>query len=381
MNWGLSVVNFSSYAARVLLVTIVVANLGACSYFKIFRDKGNDYLKAENTAPTVIPDELDTPPFQDLMAIPEVVDSRGISGKELELTLPAPLSSTYGVDRIVIRKLGDNHWIFLDATSATVWPKLRDFWVTNNMDIDSEDPRNGWIETKWLLSRDGNADEIYTSLISGKARFDSRSAIESKFRMQIDPGVRQGSSEVRIQYLQVAVDDENKHDLSWDSDAVNRPEIIAVEEKVLTQLAQYIGETLNQRSTVSMLASTMGKTQRAVLTPDKVRPVLTYYLDYDRTWSTVENAIRNAGITIEEEDHAGAMLEVVYQDSSQKDAGFISRIFSGDDDESQDDAIRYKVRLEKIEDKVEVTVYKTDTELADANMAERILKIIKEYST
>jgi len=381
MYRGLSVVNFSSYAARALLLAIVVSNLGACSYFKIFRDKGGDYLQAENNAPTVIPDELDTPPFQDLMAIPEVVDSRGISGQELELSLPAPLSSNYGVDRIVVRKLGDNHWIFLDAPNATIWPKLREYWITNNMDIDSEDPRNGWIETKWLLSRDGTPEEIYTSLISGKAKFDSRSTIESRFRMQVDPGVRQGSSEVRLQYLQVAIDDVNKHNLSWDSEAVNEAGIIAIEEKVLPQLAQYIGATLNQRSTVSMLASTMGKTQRAVLTPDKVKPVLTYYLGYDRTWSTVENAIRNAGITIEEEDRAASMLKVVYTDNSQKDAGFISRIFSGDDDETRDDATRFNVRLEKIEDRVEVTIYKTGTELANANIAERMLKIIKEYST
>ena len=363
------------------LYLIVTVNMVACSHFTFFRDKGNDYLLAESEPRTVVPESLDQPPFTDLMAIPEIVDSRGISGREFELSVPAPLSSSYGVDRIVIRKLGDNHWIFLDASIAFIWPKLREFWIVNHLDIAADDPGHGWLETNWLVSRQGNADEVYASLISGRAQLDSKVAIENKFRMQVEPGVRQGSSEVRIQYLQVPLDDERKSSLTWASSEVNAPGIIDVEEKVLTQLAQYLGEKLNERSSVSMLASSIGEGQRAVLVPDKIRPVLVYYLDYDRTWSTVISAIKNARLAVEDENREASTMKVVYSDRSQKSAGFISRIFSGSDEESSEDAIRFNLKLEKIDDRIEVTVYKNETDLAEADIAERLLKIIKEYST
>lgn len=363
------------------IVLIAAMNLVACSHFTIFRDKGNDYLLAQNEPRTVVPESLDQPPFTDLMAIPDIVDSRGISGREFELALPSPLSSSYGVDRIVIRKLGDNHWIFLDSAAASIWPRLREFWIVNNLDIAADDPGHGWLETEWLVSRSGNADEIYTSLISGRARLDSKATIENKFRMQIEPGVRQGSSEVRVQYLQIPIGDERKASLSWTSSEVNAVGVIDVEEKVLTQLAQYLGQTLNERSSVSMLASTIGEGRRAVLVPDKIKPVLIYYLDYDRTWSTVTSAIRNARLTVEEEDREQSIMKVVYSDRSQKTAGFISRIFSGDDEESSEEAIRFNLKLEKVDDRVELSVYKNDTELAEADISERLLKIIKEYST
>jgi outer membrane protein assembly factor BamC len=373
--------NYSGYTIRVSLFLIVAMNMVACSHFTIFRDKGNDYLLARNESRTVVPESLDQPPFTDLMAIPEVIDSRGISGREFELALPAPLSSSYGVDRIVIRKLGDNHWIFLDSAAASIWPKLREFWIINHLDIAADDPGHGWLETEWLVSRPGNADEIYTSLISGRAKLDSRAAIENKFRMQIEPGVRQGSSEVRIQYLQVPLGDARKAELTWTSAEVNAPDVIDVEEKVLTQLAQYLGSTLNERSSVSMLASTMGEGHRAVLVPDKVKPVLIYYLDYDRTWSTVASAIKNARLTIEEEDHEQSVMRVVYSDRSRKSAGFISRIFSGDDGESSDEATRFNLKFQNVDDHVEITVHKHNSELAEADISERLLKIIKEYST
>lgn len=373
---------YKRYAARSLLVLILGMHLAGCSYFKIFRDKGNDYLLAERVPATEIPQTLDSPPFNDVMIIPDVVDSRGISGRRFEMPLPDPLSSNYNVDKIVIRKLGDNHWIFLDAPTATIWPRLREYFIENNLNIGIENPGKGIIETEWLLSKNGSSDQIYESLTSGKAKFDSRSSIESRLRMQVAPGVRQGSSEVRIQYIQTNIGNEDKEALTWSSGSdIDSTEIVAVEDKVLTELAHYLGETINQSSTISLLAGSIASDSRAVLMPDKVKPILKYSLGFDRTWSTVGSALGAAGIEIEDRDRTSALYYILYDDRLEDKDGFFSRLFSRDDGVPKEEANRYLIKVDELDDDVQVTVHKNASMLADADIAERLLKIIKEYST
>jgi outer membrane protein assembly factor BamC len=372
---------YKKCANRSLLIVILGLYLGGCGYLKVFRDKGNDYLLAERNPPTEIPDTLDSPPFSDTMIIPEVADPRGISGQQFELPLPDPLSSNYGVDRIVIRKLGDNHWIFLDAPTATIWSKLREYFILNNLDIGVENPGQGIIETEWLVSQNGSADQIYESLTSGQARFDSRSSVEGKLRMKVAPGVRQGSSEVRIQYVQTNLGNEAKAEITWHSNhGADSDEIVAVEDKVLTELAQYLGETINQSSTISLLAGRIANESRAILVPDKVKPILKYTLDFDRAWSTVGSALGAAGIEIEDRDRTSAMYYILY-DPLDKEAGFLTRLFTKEEDVPKEEIHRYVIKVDDLVDNVQVTVHKDASMLAEADFAERLLRIIKEYST
>ena len=64
-------------------------------------------MKAETAPRVVVPVGLDEPEFVDLMAIPAVNDSRGIAGQTADMGLPDALSTTFGIEQIVLRKLGE----------------------------------------------------------------------------------------------------------------------------------------------------------------------------------------------------------------------------------------------------------------------------------
>lgn len=335
------------------------------------------YLQAQDLPRSKIPASLDEPPFEDLMVVPEVIDSRGIAGKKFDIPLPERLNSNYGVEQIVIKRLGDERWIFLDSPLPSVWPKIQEFWEANNFILAERDPSNGVTETDWLISIDGDADEIFESIRSGAAWADSAASIENRFRLQVEPGIRPGSCEIRIRHKKIPLGaSEGRDDLDW-SGMSDDPEL---ESKVLSALAYALGDTINDRS-ISYLAGRLEAESRAVLMPDKVRPILKYKLDLNRAWATVGSALKSAQIEVEDRDRTAQVYFVFYDDSIVDNPGFIRRLFSRDKRISRGDVNRYLVHLDQASDGVHVTVLKDETTLAGPLVSERLLNIIKEYST
>lgn len=365
------------FEIRAIISSIIALAVTSCSLLGLVQDKENDYLKAGSIARTKIPENLDTPPFNDLMVIPEIVDSRGISGKVFEIPVPVPLNTNFGVERIIIKRLGESRWVFLDVAPAAVWPSLHEFWRINNLTIAVADPSNGLIETEWLTSSAGDAEQIFDSLKQGDSITDSPELIENRFQMRIEPGVRSGSSEIHLRYKQAVSGSRQGEQLDWSEPSDD----LQVEDTVLSAIAYHLGETIDQGTTVSLLAGSITNESRAVLVPDRTRPVLKYKLDFNRAWATVGAALDNARINVEDLDRSSAIYFVYYRDGSEQHVGFIRRLFTSDDELPAGKEDRYLVHLDQADDSVNVTILKDPDTLASAPMAERILKIIKEYST
>ncbi len=359
-----------------IFVVIIALTIVSCRYVGL-RDRENDYLKADTFPRTKIPENLDSPAFNDLMVIPDIVDSRGISGQEFEVPVPVPLPTNFGIERIIIKRLGESRWIFLDVPPATVWSDLREFWQDNNLTIALIDPSSGLIETEWLRSEDGDGEQILGSLKQGGAQTSSRDQIENRFQIRIEPGVRTGSSEIHLRYKRATPGLRQDEQLNWSEQSDD----LQVEDTVLSAIAYHLGETINQSTTVSLLAGSITNESRAVLVPDRTRPVLKYRLDFNRAWATVGAALDNARIDVEDLDRSSAVYFVYYRDSSGDQPGFIRRLFMRGDALPAGEEDRYLIRLDQADDGVDVTILKDPATLASAQMAERILKIIKEYST
>ena len=110
--------NSSKRQSRVLfprglvIVVLVSALTQSCSWLSSSQDV---YLQASSVSRTKIPESLDEPIYDDAMAIPPIDDARGIAGQKLELGLPEALSTAFGVEQIVIKRIGDNRWVFIDT--------------------------------------------------------------------------------------------------------------------------------------------------------------------------------------------------------------------------------------------------------------------------
>lgn len=350
--------------------------MSACSWLGIEGNEGA-YLEAITIPATKIPRNLDQPAFVDLMEIPPINDVRRLRGKELELELPEALSTTFGVEQIVLRKLGNKRWIFLDAEPAGVWNKAKQFWEANNIDLAVVDPGKGLMETGWLVSGEGKVDQVYESLKMGMNQKSSAAGKLNRFRMNLEPGVRNGSTEISLTHVESSL---GSSESLTNNDWPQKPDNEELTGKVLSELAYYLGDNINSSSTISLLAGNLSKT-RAELVPDASKPVLKYHLDFNRAWSTVGSALKSARIDVEDLNRSSRVYYVYYDDGTVDEPGFLKRLFTSDDKNPAELEHRYQIHLDDQTDEVHVTVYKDDTTLAEAFIAERLLKVIKEYSS
>lgn len=359
----------------ILSSILILSSCGWATY-----DRREKYLEAETAEPVKVPQDLDKPPFESAMEIPDVVDVRNLGGQKVDLGLPEALSSSFGVDMIVIKRLGDERWVFVDAPPAMVWPRIRQYWEDNRMELTRADPGRGIIETDWLVaSGEGEASQIYETLKSGLRFSNSRGAVRHKFRLRVESGVRAGSTEVYLVHKTLPLGAPVREDaLVWDNNSDNEE----LEGEVLTGLARYLGDRITSERVVSVMATQIGG-QKTELVPDRLRPVLKYHLAFDRAWATVGNALESARINVEDLDRSAAVYYVYYDESRAGEPGFLSRLFGGDDKEAApgDSAKRFLVQLDTREGEVHVTIKKDPSTLADALVAEKLLKIIKQYST
>jgi outer membrane protein assembly factor BamC len=228
--------------------------------------------------------------------------------------------------------------------------------------------------------------------VSGVAWADPGSTVQNKFRLTIEPGIRNGSCEVFIEHKQVPLGAPVRQDTAnWNGGSDDE----LLENKVLSEMAYYLGENINRSIAVSREAMNI-RGKRAEIIPDKEKPVLKYKLSFDRAWATVNDALDNARINVDDLDRDTAVFYVFYDDTIQQEPGFFGRMFGSDDDDrepgffgklfSGDEtsavpANKYLLFLEEHEREVYVTVKKDADTLADPFIAERLLKIIKEYSS
>lgn len=358
----------------------LVVTLAGCSWIDKY-DRRDKYLEAGSIPPTQIPPGLDQPPFEAALPIPQVADARGLSGKKFEIGLPQAVSTTFGVEKVVIKKLGDSRWVFLDATPSTVWPKIVRFFAVTNMDVALADPRRGVLESEWISTRDDGAEEIVVSI--AKQDFD-QATIANRFRVSIEPGIRSGSSEVYLETRQLSLGAASlPEDVSWEG----KSDDLELEAALLTKLAYYLGESINEP--VFSIGATALREEKARLIPDIVSPVLIYKLEYERAWATVGSALKNARIPVEDLDRT-AQIYYIYYDPSRvykEEPGFFSRLFSKEEDvQALDDTYRYKILLQTPEDAtgvtdVRVTIQDKNGNPADALISEGLLRVIKESST
>jgi len=301
-----------STLARFGCLVCLSVSLSGCGIFfgdeGMFRNRENDYLKADSLPPLVLPAGTNKEAMGELYPIPPISAADfgyDATASEYEVPRPMPLSANMLQDSVKIQRVGENSWILVNAAPGELWPRIRNFLNTNNLSVARADLKQGIIETGWL--------QFKTDLNS-----------QDKYRLQIDQGIQPETSEIHITHMNVPGATAPTQEPDWPAKSMNAER----EKWLLDELAATLASDSAEGSGTSMLAQGLSGNASAKATLGMFRnePVMTLKLDQTRTMATIAYAAKRDGFQLFESDAGKGIFYVYYKNPEDSKPGWFKRM-------------------------------------------------------
>ena len=360
-------------------LALIISSTSGCGWVwgpeGYFRDRGSDYLEAQQTAPMQLPPDVTAAKRLDpLLPIPRNVADDTAKG---EYVVPRPQPLTAGADvagAYSLQKTGDTRWIVAQSPPAEVWPVAVQFFQDNGFRLDEQRPQTGEFTTTWQHS-----DELSAAMAKRLSAAGVGTDSESRVRVRIEPGVQRNTSEVYVVSAQRPAG--STADVAFTNRSVNTGLDAALVDDMLASMSR----TSEKGGSVSMLASRDFDTpSRVSLSEDgSGNPVLNVGTDLDRAWSSVGRALEQGEWRVEDINRSLGLYYINLAEKAEKPddkPGFFSSLFGSAPDKEAVEARaeRYQVRLSKVGENVQVTVEKNINTVAPADVARKVLSVIQD---
>lgn len=368
----------------VVLATLVITG---CSWFGgdddgdgILLNPKDDYLEAVQHNKLVLPEDLSQLENTDPFPIPPTPKQSNARFYPDRPPLPDAIYANDNRDEVRIQRLGDRRWLVIPEPPTTAWPKLKQFMAENGVALTYDEPQSGRVNTEWMQIQDTGYRDIIRSLLKDAKAEDPLATGQDRFLIKVEQGLRVRTTEVHVRH---------------ENDSVSLPvrdEIVvidglsshldAAEDDLLNEIGAYIAAKVSEQ-TVSKVALQIGSAKKTELLRDANGfPVLHLYLDYERAWATLGQALDNAEVEILNLDRETGLFAVNIPGSvftgDDDGPGFLCRLtFSCDDDEALD--VQIKVQGDKQDYRVSILEADSDKPL-DAEIAQQVLVLIREYA-
>ena len=178
-------------------LAVIISSTSGCGWLwgpdGYFRDRGSDYLQAQETAPMKLPPGVVTDKrLVPLLPIPANVPDDNVKG-EFVVPRPQPLAAITSSGDYSLQKTGDSRWVLAQHVPSEVWSVAMQFFQDNGFRIDEQRPQTGEFTTAWQQAGELSSPIARHVTSSGLAA-DS----ETRLRVRIEPGVQRNTSEIYV---------------------------------------------------------------------------------------------------------------------------------------------------------------------------------------
>lgn len=365
--------------ARSGLILLAVMALAGCSALRqVLPERTPAYQDGKVTRPLEVPPGLTAPATDTSMQIPE---SRASSPSGATAapeaapgTAPAAASAPAApapIKGIRVVRGGSERWLVVDAAPASVWPRVREFWLKNGFLIARENAGAGILETNWAEYRPNIAEGPIRMLLSKVVSGMYSAPFRSQYLVRVEPGVQAGTTEVFISergMREVSNDDT----FIWQMNPPNPDR----EAAMLRRLMVFLGAS--KAHAAASLAHAPQSAPRAKLlhTPDGAL-ALVVEDPLVNAWSRTGIALDRVGLLVQNQDRAQGIYYVRYDDPLKGEAqrGLFSRWFGSNKPHGK----RYRIRLTASADnETRVEVLSDSGKPDHSPRAQHILKLLEE---
>jgi outer membrane protein assembly factor BamC len=367
-----------------LVLLVLVIGAGGCARFSddkgFFVDRSDDYLKAGENAPLVIPEDLETTRVQDPFPIPKITDRLRPEYYPKRPPRPDAIYANDNRDDVRIQRLGERRWLVIPEPPTVAWPKVRQFLAENGVEVEWEAPSQGRLDTRWLEIANQPYRDVVRQLIRDGKESAQLTGGTDRLRLRVEPGLRERSSEVHIRYENSEFSTPSPDGLA---DLRTTPShVSSIEHDALNELGAYIAARVAEQ-TVSMVAQDIGAGVKSFLDIDaNGDPLLRLVLDYERAWATVGQSLSRASIdVIDSNQQAGTYLISVPENLNVEapEKGFFRRMFSFG---GGDGMLDLQLKLEEgREGTYELTALDAAGKRLDREFGQQVLVLLREYAS
>ena len=374
-------INLAVTLRSLVLITQALL-LTSCGWFmSADQEKSKSYINVVAQKPLEIPEGLSADRIRDPFPVPQVAEQVNPDFYPKRPPLPDALYANDNRKEVRIQKLGGRRWLALPESPTTAWPKIKQFFADNGVDLLFEDTDSGRLETEDLRITQDNYRDVVRSILAEESV--SPDGLH-KIILEVQSGLQTNSSEIRLRHFYLTQDTAGKS--SGRTSMGNPSDSVQVEEKLLSDLGSYVAARVAEL-TVSRVALTIGGSAKTNIRRDaQGRPVLQMSLDKDRAWATLGQAVRNAGlagITSVSEDPADREIVIRVPRGlliSENGRGFFCRITFSCGNKSD---FKYVLKMKGMADKAdiqEVFVSRVNEMPITNELSQQILVLIKEYA-
>lgn len=292
-------------ASKALFGSVLTVMVTGCG---VFADRSDQYKEAGVLEAITLPEGISAKPMESAFAVPQIsVNEFDYIDSEEDIAVPRPsaMSQDSEYARVKIQKVADRRWVLAEAPTSQVWPLVQSFLARNGISVDKARPKTGEIETAWLS-------------------FKVDAETKSRYRIRIEKGVREESSEVHVLHQQLAT---GAQPVAWPALSSNSER----EAWMLDELAVSIAQGISNRA-ASLLGQSVGGQEKIQLRREGEEPILEIRLDRERTQATLSHALNQEGLRIWTEETEHGLIYFDYDDPN-KEPGFWRKItLRGNDD-------------------------------------------------
>jgi outer membrane protein assembly factor BamC len=358
---------FASTPVRAAVLLLVLA-MGGCSSVDSSNDKIDYRSGARKTAPLDVPPDL-TALARDGRYTPQAgsVSANALQQPSKGLTNDGSKVAPVKAGDVRLERQGSTRWLVTPQAAELVYPKVKQFWADLGLNLVTDSPETGVLETDWAENRAKLPQDMLRATI-GKVFENLYSTGErDKYRTRIERTER--GTEITISHRgleEVLVGKDRDGSTTW----TNRPNDPQLEAEMLSRLMLALGGSESESKAIVASGAASGAAATAPTTAAKARLLtaepgggagLIVDDNAERAWRRVGLALDRSGFTVEDRDRAQMLYFVRYADpkaAGHEEPGFFARLFSSKEAIAQ--LSRYRIAVKASGNQTVVNVLTAD---------------------
>jgi outer membrane protein assembly factor BamC len=367
-----------------LACLVAVASLAACSSLDSMTtgDKVDYKTQAKQTSGLDVPPDLtqlprDTRPAGGTVSAAQMA-SQPTTAQRSSGAVPNSVALAKAGDA-EFQRLGNSRWVHSSLTPEELWPQLKAFWVERGLQVETEDPAVGVMETNWAENRAKLPLDFIRKSVGTLLDSIYSTGERDKYRTRVERNPN-GGTDIYIAHrgMVEVYTNTQKDDTAWQP----RPSDPELESIMLSRLLLKLG---GKEDAAQAVATAQPQAQAPETRPGPVPRSLADVPNsialnegFDRAWRRVGQSLDRHGFTIEDRDRKQGLFFLRYADPNQagkEEPGFWSRLFGSD---KASTSVRYRVAVQSEGERSTVLILDDKGQQQTNEMAKRILQLLME---